>query len=118
MQTYQNAIETMLSQSVILPTDLFAEIEKFIEENKHRGGTTIEGFIRDAARWKLKFLKEGLEYVEVPREKYESLEVAVKEMNIPYHSASDFIQTQIEEELEKYDKYSEEEHRKASRKRS
>jgi hypothetical protein len=39
-------------------------------------------------------------------------------MNTPYHSASDFIQTQIEEELEKYDKYLEEEHRKASRKRS
>jgi hypothetical protein len=50
MQTYQDAIEAMLSQSVILPTDLFAEIEKLIEENKHRGGTTMEGFIRDAAR--------------------------------------------------------------------
>jgi hypothetical protein len=118
MQTYQDAIEAMLTRSVILPTELLAEIEKLIKENKHFGFTTREEFIRDAARWRLKFLKEDFEYVEVPREKYESLEVAVKEMNTSYRSASDFIQTQIEEELEKYDKYLEEEHRKASRKRS
>ena len=58
MQTYQDAIEAMLTRSVILPTELLAEIEKFIEENKQLGFTTREEFICDAARWRLKFLKE------------------------------------------------------------
>ena len=31
MQTYQDAIEAMLTRSVILPTELLAEIENFIE---------------------------------------------------------------------------------------
>ena len=119
MQTYQDAIEAMLTRSVILPPELLAQIQNFIGENKHLGFTTREEFIRDAARWRLKFLNEESEYIEIPREKYERLDAAVKEMNTPYHSASDFINTQIDEVLEKYDKYFEEkdEHKKASRKR-
>jgi hypothetical protein len=93
MQTYQDAIEAMLNRSVILPTELLAEIEKFIETNKHLGYTIREEFIRDSARWRLKFLREESEYVEIPRDKYERLEAAVKEMSMPYHSALDFIQT-------------------------
>jgi hypothetical protein len=50
MQTYQDAIEAMLNRSVILPTELLAEIENFIEENKRLGFMTREEFIRDAAR--------------------------------------------------------------------
>jgi metal-responsive CopG/Arc/MetJ family transcriptional regulator len=108
MQTYQDAIEAMLSRSVILPPELLAEIENFIEENKRLGFITREEFIRDTARWRLKFLREDAEYVEIPRDKYERLEVAVKEMNMPYHSASDFVHTQIDEVLEKYGKWLEE----------
>jgi hypothetical protein len=108
MQTYQDAIEAMLNQSVILPPELLAEIEKFIAENKRLGFTTREEFIRDAARWRLKFLNENSEYVEIPRDKYEKLETAVKEMNAPYRSALDFIHTQIDEVLEKYDRWLEE----------
>jgi len=108
MQTYQDAIEAMLNQSVILPPELLAQIKKFIKENKHLGFTTREEFIRDAARWRLKFLKENSEYVEIPREKYERLEVAVKEMNTPYYSASDLIHKQIEEVLEQYEKWQKE----------
>jgi hypothetical protein len=44
MQTYQDAIEAMLNRSVILPSELLAEIEKFIETNKHLGFTTREEF--------------------------------------------------------------------------
>jgi len=55
MQIYQDAIEAMLSQSVILPPELLVEIESFIEENKQLGYTT--------------------------REEYEKLDAAVKEMN-------------------------------------
>lgn len=103
MQTYQDAIEAMLNQSVILPPELLAEIENFIETNKHLGFTTREEFISDAARWRLKFLKKEYEYVEIPREKYERLDAAVREMNTPYHSASDFVHKQVDEVLEKYD---------------
>lgn len=108
MQTYQDAIEAMLNQSVILPPELLAEIENFIEENKHLGFTTREEFMRDAARWRLKFLNEESEYVEIPREKYERLDAAVKEMDTPYHSASDLINKQVDEVLEKYDTWLEE----------
>jgi hypothetical protein len=118
MQTYQDAIEAMLSRSVILPPELLEDIESFMEKNKHLGFTTREEFIRDAARWRLKFLREDFEYLEIPREKYERLEAAVKEMNTPYHSASDLVHKQIDEVLEKYDAWlqEKEEHEKRSRK--
>ncbi|MEJ5327094.1 MAG: ribbon-helix-helix domain-containing protein [Candidatus Bathyarchaeia archaeon] len=103
MQTYQDAIEAMLNQSVILPPELLAEIEKFIAENKRLGFTTREEFVRDATRWKLKFLKENSEYVEIPRDKYEKLENAVREMKAPYRGALDFIHSQIDEVFEEYD---------------
>ena len=108
MQTYQDAIEAMLNQSVILPPELLAQIQNFIEENKHLGFTTREEFIRDAARWQLKFLNEDFECIEIPRDKYERLETAVKEMNAPYRGALDFIHRQVDEALEKYDNWLEE----------
>jgi len=37
MQTYQDAIEAMLHQSVIMPPELLNEVEKFIQKNRHRG---------------------------------------------------------------------------------
>jgi len=119
MQTYQDAIEAMLNQSVILPPELLAEIENFIEENKHLGFTTREEFMRDAARWRLKFLRENSEYVEIPREKFERLDAAVKEMDTTYHSASDLINRQVDEVLEKYDTWLEEkeQHEKRQRKK-
>jgi len=119
MQTYQDAIEKVLNQSVILPTELLSGIEKFIETNKHLGFTTREEFIRDAARWRLKFLNEDSEYIEIPREKYERLDAAVKEMSTPYHGASDFIHKQVDEVLEKYDAWlqEKEEHEKRQGKR-
>jgi len=119
MQTYQDAVEAMLNRSVILPSELLTEIEKFVEENKRLGFMTREEFIRDSARWRLKFLREESEYVEIPRDKFERLEAAVKEMNTPYHSASDFVYTQIDEVLEKYDRWlaEKEEQEKRQRKR-
>jgi len=117
MQTYQDAIEAMLNHSVILPPELLAQIQSFIEENKHLGFTTREEFMRDAARWRLKFLNEDSEYIEIPREKYERLDAAVKELNTPYHSASDFVNTQVDELLEKYDKWQEEKTERQKRQR-
>lgn len=112
MQTYQDAIEATLNQSVILPTELLAQIENFIEENKHLGFTTREEFIRDATRWRLKLFRENTEYVEIPKDKYEKLKTALEEMNAPCHSASDLINKEVDEVLEKYDRWLEKkEHR-------
>ena len=102
MQTYTDAIENLLSQSVILPSELLAQIESFIEENRHLGFTTREEFIRDAVRWRLRFLKERYEYLEIPKEEYEKLQQAIKEMEMPFLSVSDFIDQQIRNLLEKH----------------
>jgi len=40
LQTYTDAIENLLSNSVILPPELLAEVENFINKNKQRGYTT------------------------------------------------------------------------------
>jgi hypothetical protein len=102
MQTYQDAVEAMLNQSVILPPELLAEIEGFIEENKHLGYTTKEELIRDAIRVRLNMLNEEYEYVEVPRKQYILLGKAVHEMQLPAIDAKGFIEYVIEDTLEKY----------------
>jgi len=119
MQTYTDAIESLLSQSVILPPELLAQIESFIEENRHLGYTTREEFIRDAVRWRLRFLKEEYEYLEIPKEEYEKMQQAIKEMEMPFPSVSDFIEQQIKGLLEKYAEWirEKEAYEKRSRKR-
>jgi Arc/MetJ-type ribon-helix-helix transcriptional regulator len=101
MRTYEDAIEAMLSQSVILPPELLAQIENFIQENKHFGYTTREDFIRDAVRWRLKLLEKDYELVEIPREKYEKLGKTLKHAKTRYLNPKDFIIKQIDDALEK-----------------
>lgn len=108
MQTYQDAIEAMLHQSVILPPELLNEVEHFIQTHKRRGYTTKEEFIRQAIRFFLKLENGEYEYIEIPREKYERLNMAVKEMRMPYYSAAEFIEDQIDKALEQYEKFQEE----------
>jgi Arc/MetJ-type ribon-helix-helix transcriptional regulator len=108
MQTYTDAIESLLSQSVILPSELLAEIEGFIDRNRHLGFTTREELIRDAVRWRLRFLREEYDYVEIPKEEYEKLQQAIKDMSMPFLSVSDFIDQQIKSLLEKYGEYAKE----------
>ena len=119
MQTYTGAIESLLGQSVILPPELLAQVEKFIEENKHLGYTTKEEFFRDAARWRLRFLGDEYEYVEVRKDTYEKLMLAMKEMELPFLGVSDFIDQQIKSALEKYSEWQEQkiEHEKRNQKR-
>jgi len=114
MQTYTDAVEALLKQSVILPPELLAQIENFIDTNRHFGYTTREEFIRDAARWRLKTLTDKYEYVEVRRDEHEKLESAIKEMQLPFHGTNDFIDQQIKSALEKYDEWQQqkEEHEK------
>jgi len=72
-----------------------------------------------AVRWRLRFLKEKYEYVEIPKEEYEKLQQAIKDMGMPFLSASSFIDQQIKSLLEKYAERArqKEEYEKRSRKR-
>ena len=119
MQTYTEAIESLLSQSVILPPELLAQVEGFIEENRHLGYTTREELIRDAVRWRLRFLKKEYEYLEIPKGEYERLQQAIKEMSMPFLSVGDFVDQQIKGLLEKYAEWSREKeaHEKSRRKK-
>jgi len=119
MQTYTDAIENLLSQSVILPPELLAQIEGFIEENRSLGYTSREEFIRDAVRWRLRILKEEYECLEVPKEEYEKLQQAIKDMGMPFLGVNDFIGEQIKSLLEKYGEWvkQKEEYEKRTRKK-
>jgi len=105
MQTYQDAIEALLSQSVIVPPELLHEVEDFITKNKHKGYTRKEEFIRQAIRFLLKWESEEYEYIEIPKEKYDKLNEAVKNMNTPYYNADEFINDQIDIILDQYEKW-------------
>jgi Arc/MetJ-type ribon-helix-helix transcriptional regulator len=102
MQTYTDAIESLLSQSVILPPELLNEIQGFIEENKQLGYTTREEFIRDAIRYRLRFLRNQYEYIEIPMEEYEKLQQAIHDMDMGFLSVDDFIDQQVRNLLEKH----------------
>jgi len=105
MQTYQDAISALISESVILPQELLAQVQSFMDENKHLGFTTREEFIRDALRFRLDWLSQENEYVVIQKEQYDLLDEAVKEMNTPYQSAEGFVNAQIREVLEKYEEW-------------
>jgi hypothetical protein len=105
MQTYQDAINALINESIIMPQEVLAQIQIFIEENKHLGFTTKEEFIRDAIRFRLAWLSQETEYVEIEKEQYALLDEAVREMNTPYRSAEGFINAQISEVLEKYEEW-------------
>jgi Arc/MetJ-type ribon-helix-helix transcriptional regulator len=105
MQTYQDAINALINESIILPQELLTQIQNFVEENKHLGFTTREEFVRDAIRFRLAMLKQENEYVEIPKEDYEQLSEAVREMNTAYRDVEDFVQAQVKEALDKYQEW-------------
>ena len=113
MQTYQDAIEAMLSQSVILPQDLLIQIDDFIEKNKQLGFTTKEDFLRDAARFRLRYLSQEYEHIEVLRDKYEQAEKVIKEANMTFLGVADFLEKQLDSLLEKYEEWTTQEEPKA-----
>jgi len=77
-------------------------------------------FIRDAVRWRLRFLKGEYEYVEIPKEEYEKLQQAIKDMEMPFLSVSNFIDQQIKSLLERYAEWTVqgEEYEKAGKERN
>ncbi len=51
IKTYDDAIEALFHQSVVMPPELVQEIEEFIAQNKQWCYSTKEEFLREAARW-------------------------------------------------------------------
>jgi Arc/MetJ-type ribon-helix-helix transcriptional regulator len=105
MQTYTDAIENLLSQSVTLPPELLNETQNFIENNKQLGYTTRDEFIRDAIRDRLRFLKNKTEYVEIPKEDYEKLQQAITDLDTPFSSPDDFISNQVADLIRKHEEW-------------
>ena len=68
MQTYQDALEALLNQSVILPPELLRRVDEFIEGNKQLGYITRMEFIREAVNESLSRLSGKYEYVKIPKD--------------------------------------------------
>jgi len=105
MQTYTDAIESLLSTSVNLPPELLNETQTFIENNRNLGYTSREEFIRDAIRKQLRFAKEQYTYVEVPKEEYDKLQQAITDLGTEFLSVDDFINQQIRNLLSKHQEW-------------
>ena len=106
MQTYTDAIEALLNQSVILPTKLLKEVEKIINEKPELGYTTKEEFIRDAIRRRIDEITGEIEWIGIDKEKYEKAREALQELNWAW-SIADYIEDQLDHLLEEYEKYKE-----------
>jgi Arc/MetJ-type ribon-helix-helix transcriptional regulator len=94
LQTYTDAIEQLLSNSVILPKELLAEVENYVRENKHRGYISREDFIRDAIRFRLDWLNDEYEYFEVSKEQIEKMEAIMEALGAPIN-AKEYIKEAI-----------------------
>ena len=105
MVTYSEAIETLLNSSITLNPNLIAEVEKYINENKQQGYLTREEFIAEATRLLLRMKSKKYHYIEIPNEKYDKLNEALKKMRMPYYDAKEFIEDQIDKMLEHYEKF-------------
>jgi alpha-galactosidase/6-phospho-beta-glucosidase family protein len=108
LQTYSDAIEALLNCSITLQPELLAGVERYINENKQQGYITREEFIAEAIRFLLRLKSKEYKYIEVSKEKYEKLNKTLKEMNMPYYNATEFIEDQIDKALTRYEEYLEE----------
>jgi hypothetical protein len=61
MKTYSDAIEALLSKSVILSPELLDQVEEFVKDNPDLGYATKEEFIGDATRSKFASFSEKSE---------------------------------------------------------
>lgn len=97
-----DVIDALLERSIELLTRLIAEVENFVEENKHLGYTTREEFIRDSVRTSLKKLSEGKTCLEIPKKDSDELERAMKEMKLPFTNTTDFVYNKIRKALKEH----------------
>jgi hypothetical protein len=56
-------------------------------------------------RFRLNWLKSGNECLEIPREQYEEFNEALKEMDMPFRTPDQFVNSQIDAVLEKHKEY-------------
>ena len=70
-------------------------------EHSEFGFKSKEDFIINDASFRLNWLNSNNERLEITRERYDELDEAVKVMETPFCSAEEFIQTQIDDILEK-----------------
>ena len=98
----QEALNALLKQSVTLPLQLITQIEGFVAEHSELGFEAKEDFVIDDASFRLDWLNSNNEHLEIPREQYGELNEAVKVMGTPFYSAEEFLQSQIDDILEKY----------------
>jgi len=64
MKTYQDAIQALLGSSVVLPPVVLTEIDRFLKENKQLGYPTREEFVRDATRFRIRWLQKEKVFIE------------------------------------------------------
>jgi uncharacterized HAD superfamily protein len=105
MQTYTEAVEAILNKSVMLPEELLFEIEELISNNKSLGYVSSEDFLKDAVRWWLQELSGKYEHFKILRDKHERCKFAIKEMNLPFSDVADYLEKQIENLLQQYEKW-------------
>ena len=106
MQTYTDAIKNLLDTSVLIPSDLLIKVEEFIKE-RDLGFTTREEFFREATRSALKYYGEDYEFISIRKEKYEKLNNAINDLNLPFMGIDSFVEEQIDKLLEQYDQWKE-----------
>jgi hypothetical protein len=107
MLTYQDVVETMIRQSVVLPEELIGQVRKFVGKNRQLGFANKEEFISNAIRFRLNWLKTKNKILEISGENYEKLNEAIRQMNAPFQDAEDYINSMIIETLRKYEEKTE-----------
>ena len=107
LQTYADALMSLIETSIVLPDELIAEINEVIKERKHLGYTTSADLVRDAVRRRLEELREEEFYVNVPipQEEYELLNKAMEETGAEFKNADDYIRQHIRGKVEEYKEY-------------
>jgi hypothetical protein len=91
---------------VIIPPELLAKVEEFIEE-RNLGFTTRDEFFREAARWTLKSYDEDIECINVPKQMYEKTKAAIEDLNLPFMGVDDFVEEQMKKLHEQHDQWKE-----------
>jgi len=102
LQTYSDAIEALISSSITLNPALIAEVEKYVDENKQQGYITREEFIAEATRFLLRMKSKKYQYIEIPMEKYEKLNQALKQMKTPFYNAEEYVKRQIDKAISEF----------------
>jgi len=104
MQTYADAIERLLSTSIVLHEDLVKRINDLIKGSRLLGYNNHVEFVRDAVRYYMKDCLEEEFYVKVPipRKEYDVLGKILEETAAPYTDPSDYLRKHVQEIVEKY----------------